>query len=137
MKEYKFTAYGEPVAKGRARSTRSGKHYTPRKTVIAEEAIRLQSVSSKPKAALESPINLKNTFFRSIPRSWSNKKQFLALEGNVYPVSKPDISNTVKTVEDALNKIYWNDDSQIVDLNTKKRYAAEPRTEIIVREIIP
>jgi len=135
MKTYKFTAYGEPVAKGRPRFTKAGFTYTPKKTVIAEEAIRLQSLSAKPAVLIEGPIDLTITFFRSIPKSFSKKKRKLVDIGQLLPVTRPDLDNCVKTIKDALNKVYWNDDSQIVNLVSSKRYSEEPRTEVEVREV--
>lgn len=49
---------------------------------------------------------------------------------------KPDADNCVKLVNDAGNKILWNDDAEIVSLYIKKMYCKDgnPRTEI---EIMP
>lgn len=41
----------------------------------------------------------------------------------VFCVTKPDISNTKKAIEDALNGLAWIDDSYVVDSRHHKRYA--------------
>ncbi|GGH46023.1 hypothetical protein GCM10008014_08420 [Paenibacillus silvae] len=51
------------------------------------------------------------------------------------PVVKPDIDNCVKGIFDALNKIAWNDDNQVVSLLTQKFYSDKPRIEIRLREV--
>ena len=43
---------------------------------------------------------------------------------------KPDIDNLRKFVMDALNKVFWRDDSIICEGTTRKFYSEKPRTEI-------
>jgi Holliday junction resolvase RusA-like endonuclease len=49
------------------------------------------------------------------------------------PTGRPDLSNLVKLVEDALNGNAFKDDSRIVVINAQKRYADRARTEIEIR----
>jgi Holliday junction resolvase RusA-like endonuclease len=49
-----------------------------------------------------------------------------AIEGITYPITRPDIDNFVKVIFDALNKIVFEDDSQIVEEYSRKVYAANP-----------
>ena len=51
-------------------------------------------------------------------------------------IKKPDISNLVKAVEDALRNIFYRDDSQIVLLIAKKVYALTPGVRIRVMETL-
>ena len=47
---------------------------------------------------------------------------------------RPDCSNLIKTIEDAVTDAGgWQDDGQICDLHVYKRYGTEPRIEIILR----
>ena len=39
-----------------------------------------------------------------------------------FPSVRPDLSNYVKVIEDALNGVVWEDDGQIIDLFLSKRY---------------
>ena len=49
-----------------------------------------------------------------------------AIAGVIQPTTKPDVSNIVKGIEDALNGIWYKDDSQIVHEYSMKQYAREP-----------
>ena len=53
-----------------------------------------------------------------------------------YHITRPDSDNLAKLVKDALNKVFWKDDSLVCDLNIKKRYDHDnPRTEITITPI--
>lgn len=83
---------------------------------------------------LSQPIEAEIHFFHPIPASWSKKRQEAARVGETMPVVKPDIDNCVKGVFDALNKIAWNDDNQVVSLVTHKHYSDKPRIVIKLKE---
>ena len=76
---------------------------------------------------------MKLEFVFTPPKSWSNKKR-LAMIGNYKP-TKPDIDNLIKTVLDAANNHLWNDDNQIVEITSFKRYGEEPKILMTVEEI--
>ena len=61
------------------------------------------------------------------PRSWSQKKQRMAIAGLVRPIGRPDLDNIIKS-PDALNAITWCDDTQVVDVRASKRYSDRPQT---------
>lgn len=121
---------GTPRGKGRPRFGRAGEFvrvWTDRKTKSYEEELseagvvamkatepRLGAVSVRIEAAL------------AIPDSWSKKKRQAALSGDLMPTGKPDFDNISKIVGDALNKIVWKDDSQIINASFRKFYAPEP-----------
>ena len=56
-------------------------------------------------------------------------------QGHVRPIVKPDLDNYIKSTLDALNGVIWTDDATIVELNTSKWYADDPRIEIEVKEL--
>lgn len=69
-----------------------------------------------------------------IPQSWPKRKQAAALAGTEYPTKKPDADNVIKAIFDALNGVVWHDDTRVVDMVVRKRYAAVPGvTKEIVR----
>lgn len=131
-----FTVPGEPVAKGRAKFARRGSFvatYTPEKTARYENLVKLAAEAAMIAtrySVLEGPLELRVFAVRSIPASWSGKKQRLAQAGELIPTTKPDLDNIVKAVKDACNKVVWRDDSQVVDLVAKKRYGTAPRVEV-------
>ncbi|MNU11384.1 Endodeoxyribonuclease RusA [compost metagenome] len=52
------------------------------------------------------------------------------------PKSKPDLSNYIKGIEDAIEGILLKNDSQVVDYGKSgKWYSDRPRIEVIVEEI--
>ncbi|OMD02745.1 RusA family crossover junction endodeoxyribonuclease, partial [Paenibacillus odorifer] len=55
--------------------------------------------------------------------------------GDILPVTKPDADNYLKGVKDALKGIIWKDDSQVVDAFVRKRYSAQPRIEVKIKQL--
>lgn len=122
----------EPVAKGRARSTRGGVHYTPEKTRQFEALINRHALAAGAKP-IDGPLCLMVAFYSAVPKSWSKKRRAEALSnGGICKTSRPDLDNLVKAVQDGLNGVLWNDDAQIVEIHAKKRYAERPTIHIIV-----
>lgn len=46
-----------------------------------------------------------------------------------------DLDNIIKSVADSLNGIAYKDDSQIVEVVSKKYYSDKPRVEVILEDI--
>ncbi|KRI89071.1 hypothetical protein APC20_01430 [Acinetobacter baumannii] len=131
-----FTVYGEPVAQGRPRATTiagRARLYDPAKSRNYKEYIRLAAADHAPSALLEGPLLLKIGIYRSIPKSFSKKKTVQAEAREIRPTSKPDVDNYVKGIKDALNKVIWKDDSQIVSIVAEKFYSQKPRIEVKVQ----
>lgn len=128
---------GEPQAKGRPRITTIGgrpRAITPERTRNYESEIRAIAAEKWGERAPldEIDVELYVGVFRSIPSSWSLKKQAAAKAGLVKPRSKPDWDNYGKAACDALNGIVFRDDSLVTDAHVAKRYAERPRLEITV-----
>lgn len=134
-----FVVPGAPVAKGRARSAiRHGHvmHYTPEKTANYESLVRL--AASRAMGHREpggGSVELIVLLQVPIPQSWSRKKREAALAGAIRPKTKPDCSNVLKAIEDAMNGIVYIDDAQIADVTVRKRYAAIPEAIVQVSEV--
>jgi Holliday junction resolvase RusA-like endonuclease len=131
----KFTVYGEPVAQGRPRfSTQGGftRAYDPKKSSDFKQYVRLVASENAPSELLSEELQLTVDVYRTIPKSFSKKKTEMAKSGALRPTSKPDVDNYVKGIKDALNKVIWKDDSQIVSLTVRKWYSDKPRIEIEV-----
>jgi Holliday junction resolvase RusA-like endonuclease len=133
-----FTVYGEPVAQGRPRATTiagRARLYDPAKSRNYKEYVRLAASEHAPAALLEGPLLLSVSIYRSIPKSFSKKKTAQAEAGELRPTSKPDVDNYVKGIKDALNKVIWKDDSQIVSVTVAKFYSQKPRIEVKVQAL--
>ena len=81
----------------------------------------------KPKAPFEGAVYLfiKAVYERPKSHYSKSKKTPEALMGDapIHKVSKPDSDNITKFVKDALNKVFWVDDSQVIQETTSKRWA--------------
>lgn len=127
-----FEIEGIPVPKGRSRSTRSGHHYTPAKTRAYEELVALRAKEAMREPPLEGPLQVSITFFMPIPASWSKGKRDRAHSGLIDHTVKPDLSNLAKSIEDGMNGIVYQDDSQLVGIIIWKRYSDRPRAAVQV-----
>jgi len=83
---------------------------------------------------LEGPLKLNMWAYIAVPNSWSDAKKAKALAGEIRPVGKPDFDNIIKALADAMNKIVWLDDAQVVEIYAFKFYNGEPR---VVLEVTP
>lgn len=123
-----------PVAKARPRVNKSGHTWTPKKTKDAENAIAAV-VGCLCKQPLEGPVAVKIEFTLTPPKSWSKKKKAEAHKGLILPVVRPDLDNFEKLVLDSINGIAFNDDSQVVKLESSKRYGEEDKIYILIMEV--
>jgi len=126
-----FTVYGEPVAKGRPRFTRSGHCYTPAKTIAAESKFAQSAkMALGSQEMIQGPINMKFNFVFGMPKSWSKGKREL-WEG-LPCTKKPDLDNLIKIIDGLNGKGIWEDDSQVCEVYARKVWGESPRTEIII-----
>jgi Holliday junction resolvase RusA-like endonuclease len=70
--------------------------------------------------------------YRPIPKSLSKKKRLEAIARTLRPTKKPDLDNLVKGIKDRMNKVFWHDDAQIVDMTVRKFYSENPRAVVKV-----
>lgn len=131
----RFVIPGEPQGKGPAKIQPAGnfvKTYTPAKTENYEAHIKACFMASGAGMIPQGvEIGMEITAFYSIPKSTSKKRAALMREGVIRPAKKPDFDNVAKVICDALNKIAYYDDAQIVEAAFAKFYADEPR--VVVR----
>lgn len=137
MDKISFTVYGEPIAQKRHRSTSiNGKlrQYDPSSDKKGD--FLLMCLKKKPKQPIkDSPIRIVIKFVFKRPKShYGTGKNILKLK-EIAPdkhINKPDIDNLLKFVMDALNGIYWHDDSQIFSVDASKFYGDVPLTEVAI-----
>lgn len=125
MKSFKMTIPVRPVGKARPRVTKSGHAYTPDKTQLAEDNIKIY-LRAHNAHRFDGPLEVALKFSFKKPKS--------APADRTFPSVKPDIDNLVKLVLDSSNGILWNDDAQVVDLHVYKRYSLHDFITIEVRE---
>lgn len=126
MEEITLTVPGEPVPKGRPRMTKTGAVYTPAKTHNAENHIRAlyyRKYKSE-QADPGRPLHLDVVFYIQIPKSRHD------IEEGSLCTKHIDTDNLLKLVSDALNRMAYEDDSQVVRMTAEKRWSMTPRTEI-------
>lgn len=132
-----FEIEGKPTGKGRPRFKRMGSFvqtYTPEKTVDYEKLVRLRFQNAGG-VITDKPVKVEITAFFAPPKSVRKKDKIEMLTNRLLPVKKPDCDNIAKIVLDALNKIAYVDDSQVVELAVKKRYSAEAKVTVHIEEI--
>lgn len=140
-----FEIKGEPFYKGRHRARivypKDGKpfiHMYPDPVTAKYEAAIAQIgrhfMAARP--PVEGPLALIVHAFRKVPESWSGRQHARAYACAIVPTSRPDGDNYLKVVQDALNKIVWNDDAQIVDARVIKRYSDDPALRVEIRRLV-
>lgn len=136
MKSYTFEVTGEIVGKARPRmNTYTGKAYTPTKTKNYEYLVKQSFLLKYPNAeVLEGRACVSILALFQVPKSTSKKNSEKMLNKQISPTKKPDIDNIAKIVLDALNKLAYKDDTQVVDLNIAKAYADRERLIIKIEE---
>ena len=131
-----FSVIGAPVPKGnmtafvvKGRAIVTDDNRKPLKTwqgMIAEAASR---------ALLEQPLEerrmllegVRLTAIFTLVRPKSVKR--------IHPTARPDLSKLIRGVEDALIRVIYTDDAQIVELLVAKRYGAvaePPRLDVVI-----
>ena len=127
-----FQIPGRPKSKGRPRFG-NGRTYTPAATQNQEAFIKILATQAMGDLArCADPVAVTIDIAISPPKSMPKRQRDEALCGLLRPAKKPDCDNIVKLISDALNGIVWVDDSQVVDLVVKKRYAADDITTVLV-----
>ena len=102
-----------PVPKGRPRLA-GGHVFTPKKTHDAENYIRSMVKRSWKSVPLMGPVSL-------VIRFWFHKPKH---GKHATPIASGDLDNYLKTVMDALNKLVYEDDRQVVHVDASKLYCA-------------
>ena len=109
-----FVVPGRPVAKARVNfDSRSSRAYTPAATVAYARLVGFYARRCIADPAI-GPVRLECDFQFVRPKSSRNQS----------PVVKPDLSNLIKLVEDAMLGIAYKDDCQITEISTRKVYGS-------------
>lgn len=126
----KFEVLGEPKALKRHRMGK-GFNFDPSKNDKSD--FLWMSKKYAPPTPLDQPLKviLRFNFPRPKAHFGTGKNSgILKVNAPLFHTARPDADNLIKFVLDALNSIYWRDDSVIAELEVVKVYSDKPRTEI-------
>jgi len=134
-----FKIQGNPIALKRHRSFQKGEFrgtYDPSSDDKAN--FLTKAISYKPEIPFDEPLYVKFTFCFSRPKNhYKTGKNAHILKDNApkWRTSTPDVDNLEKFVGDALNGIFWKDDSKIVDMSGSKPYGEQPYIQVQVARL--
>lgn len=133
-----FIVEGDPQGKARPRFSRiSGRVYTPAKTARYEREIKNAFLSTGGTLIPDGHyVSITVDAYFKIPKSYIKGKRW-ACEANINrPDKKPDMDNILKVVMDALNKVAYKDDKQVIEVRCRKWYSRSSGfLKISVREL--
>lgn len=125
-----FEVYGTPKPQGSMKAflpknstrpivTTDNKGLKPWRALIADEARLLNPLK------MHGPVEIHLDFFFNPPKSDPYRK---------YHTVKPDVDKLTRAVLDALKGVVIVDDSQVVRVNSSKRYSPQPEHVFILVE---
>ena len=127
----RFTIPGEPQPQGRPRARvikgTFAQFYTDPKTRASVQAFQEAAKEFKPEQPLEGPIIVQLIFYK--------KKTSTYKKDENYWDRKPDLDNLIKLALDSMNKIFFKDDAQIVEIIASKMFDDEPRTVVAITPV--
>ena len=146
MNRIYWTVPGKPIPQARHR-TNKGRTYDP--SAKAKQEFNLQSRRYAPSEPISGPVLLYLVFYMPVPKGalkafkkivdlhdktfaiprYQCQRTFSSLKG-MFHTKRPDSTNLQKLVEDALNGLFWIDDSQVQIMGAPKIYSHNPRTEV-------
>lgn len=125
---------GKIVAKQRPRKGKSS-FYTPPKTKQYEDYVKYFVKNKMIKEGIEitnQPVRFGLMIFHKFPSKWGKSKRKFFIGQQVRRPMGNDIDNIQKTVMDALNGVFYVDDSQIFEiLYVRRFYAIEEGIHIL------
>ena len=123
-----FTIFLVPKATPRPRSSGKGFFYV--KGANDNKAFFKKYAKEKDITLITTPTKFVCRCYLPIPKSMNSLEKILAELGFIYPTSKPDADNLVKTYCDMIQDTILYDDSLVVKMVSEKYYSTKPRIEI-------
>lgn len=144
--EITFIVLGDPKAQQRHRTYTKGKGGKPLPfprevdpSATDKSDFLAQCRQYAPDSPLTGPLSLNVAFLFSRPKShYRTGRHAGELKDNrpIWHTSKPDADNCLKLVKDAMNRVFYKDDAQIVIVTVSKIYSdAKPSTNVTLREL--
>lgn len=146
MTQLRFSIEGKAKAK---QSTTQGKcgNYTQSDIVEYANWVKLNFRMAYPKHDYNifegKPLQIIVDEYREVPKTkpkWCKEKNYetfknKALADVIRPIVKPDTDNVSKNIKDALNKLAYPDDSQVVTEIIRKWYANKSMVRVTITEL--
>ena len=122
-----FSCEGAPRGQGRPRTAVRGRHaviYKDAKSRIYEESIaKIAAAAMKGRKPFTGALSLSVRFRLEVPKSTPKKERARILSGEQPYFGAFDTSNMIKALEDAMNRVVYEDDRQIVRIFATKEAA--------------
>lgn len=99
-------------------------------TRAAENDFAGQSAAHAPRTPWECPLRLEVMYVFPVPWSWPDWQKIAGLKGEYRHVSAPDLENCSKLIKDAMQGLFYKNDSQVCEESVKKRYGMEEETRV-------
>jgi len=139
-REIRLEVRGKPIALSRVSAGQFGGRYlAPASSKQIGAFVDAWERAGEPRFADDTPLLLEAVFFFERPKSHFGSGRNAGVLKDRFrkarPTGRPDLSNLVKLVEDALNGNAYRDDSRIVAYGkTEKDYDDQARTIVRIRE---
>lgn len=117
-----------------------GRYYTPPAIKDYIEKVQWQLKPFAPSEPLKGPVMVDITCYFPVPKSTSGTRRRQMLNQVIHHTTYPDIDNCSYLLKNAMKKIVYDDDRQIIDDCAHKRYGEVAKTVIKVipiEEIAP
>lgn len=105
------------------------KFYNPHKADKEKAKWQIKSQYNQIKP-YEGPVKIDFCFHMPIPESTSKIRRKQMLSGLLHHLVKPDCTNMQKHLEDCIKGIVFSDDSQVVEITSRKIYSETPKSVI-------
>lgn len=135
----KFTVHGNPKALKRHRTFRRGDlvgSYDPSKGDKSD--FLALAHKHRPRKPIDYAIQLTITFIMPRPKAhYGTGRNAGKLKDSAptYHISRPDLDNMVKFICDALEGVFWANDTVISKIEASKGYDENPRTIIEISKL--
>lgn len=133
-----FEVYGKPLPQ--KHGIGHGHYFTPKKIKDYIEQIQWQIKPFAPIEPIKGPVSVDITCYFEVPKSASSTRRRQMLNQVIHHTTYPDIDNCTYLIKNAMKKIVYEDDRQIIDDISHKRYGEKAKTVIRVipiEEIAP
>lgn len=137
-----FTYFGKVQQQERTRASfnkKTGKSfvYEPIKSKTYKQQLT-NYLHSLHLPLLEGSLKLSLKVYCVIPKSYTKKKIKELEQNHFFKMTKPDLSNYLKLVEDVMNGICYKDDNQLVQIECAKYFCyteEEERIEVRIESV--